>query len=302
MVPLEKVRFADNSVPETGRLDSGGRFFCAPAATARTAKSLFPRLPEWFTIEGFSRWTYEKEDLVNSEFTTIRSLIVLTFLVGLPVVAIMPEGVQGALKGIWPEEEAVADNHSLPVLKPSSFPLAPPATAPSETAVAPTLTPMTQLADFQQPSMAREPEFQPASYEVPSEVVSQQQSSAFSSPVSDPIQDLPLPSDRLTAPASPSAGLITQGTQDIQAQLDQLGANYYRLESWGSSPRVYRFNCTVAIKIGQSEYSQRFEATGENPEAAMRQVHTDVQAWHERFSSLSLGSEFHDRMNQQGQP
>ncbi|WP_144977974.1 hypothetical protein [Bremerella volcania] len=240
---------------------------------------------------------------MNSEFTTIRSLIVLTFLVGLPVVAIMPEGVQGALRGIWPEEEAAADTPALPVLKPASFPLTAPAAAPPEPAVAPTLAPMTQLADFQQPTMSREPEFRPANYEVPAEVVSQEErSSAFASPPSDPIQDLPLPSNRLTAPASQPSGLISQGTQDIQAELDQLGANYYRLESWGSSPRVYRFHCTVAIKIGQSEYSQRFEATAENPEAAMRQVHTDVQAWHERFSSLSLGTEFHDQFSAPGRP
>lgn len=242
-----------------------------------------------------------KEVLVNSEFTTIRSLIVLTFLVGLPVVAIMPEGVQGALKGFWPEEEAAADTPSLPILKPSSFPLAAPTTP--EPAVAPTLAPVTQFADFQQPTMSKEPEFRPASFEVPSEVVSQEERpSAFASSPSDPIQDLPLPSDRLTAPSTQPSGLITQGTQDIQTQLDQLGANYYRLESWGNSPRVYRFHCTVAINIGQSDYSQRFEATAESPEAAMRQVHTDVQAWHERFSNLSLGSEFHDQMNAQARP
>lgn len=276
-------------------------FFYARLLGTNPAKSLFPRLPGWFTIKDFSRWTYVKEALVNSEFTTIRSLIVLTFLVGLPVLAIMPEGVQGAFKGFWPEEEAAAETPSLPVLKPSSFPLA--ATAPHQGAVAPTLAPMTELADFQQPTMSSEPEFRQASFEVPSEVISQEErATAFASSPSDPIQDLPLPSDRLTAPGSQPTGLITQGTQDIQTELDQLGANYYRLESWGNSPRLFRFHCTVAIKIGQSEYSQRFEATGNSPEAAMQQVHTDVQSWHQRFSSLSLGSEFHDRMNTQSQP
>lgn len=249
----------------------------------------------------FSRWTYVEEELVNSEFTTIRSLIVLTFLVGLPIVAIMPEGVQGALKGIWPEEEAAAEPPSLPVLKPSSFPLT--AHAQHEPATAATLAPVTQLAEFQHPTMSSEPEFRPTQFEVPSEVISQAEvPSAFASSPNDPIQDLPLPSDRLTATSSQPSGLITQGTQDIQIELDHLGANYYRLESWGNSPRVYRFHCTVAIKIGQSEYSQRFEATAESPEAAMRQVHTDVQSWHERFSNLSLGSEFHDSMHGQAQP
>ena len=237
---------------------------------------------------------------MNSEFTTIRSLIVLTFLVGLPVVAIMPEGVQGALRGFWPEEEVAAETPTLPVLKPSSFPLAAPSSR--ETTTPPALAPVTQLADFEHPTMGSEPDFQMASYEIPSEVISQESApSAFDSPGSDPIRDLPLPSDRLTAPSGQSAGLITRGTEDIQAQLDQLGANYYRLESWGNAPRVYRFHCTVAIKIGQSEYSQRFEATGESPEAAMQRVHTEVRSWHERFSSLSLGSEFHDQMDTQGQ-
>jgi len=244
-----------------------------------------------------------KEVLVNSEFTTIRSLIVLTFLVGLPVVAIMPEGVQGALQGIWPEEEAAADSPSLPVLKPtstlSSFPLTPPTQPESTTS----LPPVTQLADFEQPSTVDQTAFQPAHFEVPSEVIrAEDRPSAFDAPSAGAIQDLPLPSDRLTAPPTRPSGLITQGTNDIQTQLDQLGAHYTRLESWGNSPRVYRFHCTVAIKIGQSEYSQRFEATAESPEAAMAQVHREVKAWHERFSSLSLGSEFHDTMNGQPRP
>lgn len=237
---------------------------------------------------------------MNSEFTTIRSLIVLTFLVGLPVIAIMPEGVQGALKGFWPEEEAAADTPSLPVLQPSSFPLAAPSSR--ETTTPPALAPVAQLADFEQPTMASEPEFQTASFEVPAEVISQEvRPSTFAAPIRNQVDDLPLPSDRLTAPTGPSAGLITHATQDIQTQLDELGANYYRLESWGNSPRVYRFHCTVAIKIGQSEYSQRFEANGESPEVAMRKVHTNVLSWHERFSNLSLGSEFHEQMNNPGQ-
>ncbi|WP_207395000.1 hypothetical protein [Bremerella alba] len=242
---------------------------------------------------------------MNSEFTTIRSLIVLTFLVGLPVVAIMPEGVQGAIRGIWPEEQAASESPSLPVLQSStglsSFPLTAP--AQHQPAAAPTLAPVTKLAEFQQPTMSSEPEFRPSQFEVPAEVVShEERASAFATTPSNPIQDLPLPSDRLTAPSRQPSGLITQGTQDIQTELDNLGANYYRLESWGNSPRVYRFNCTVAIKIGQSDYSQRFEATAESSEAAMRQVHTDVQSWHERFSSLSLGSEFHESMNGPARP
>ncbi len=250
----------------------------------------------WFTIENLSRWTYAREVLVNSEYTTIRSLIVLLFLIGLPVLAIMPDGVQGALKGFWPEEQAVADTPSLPVIAPrgdlGNFPVVPPATTEMTEPAA--MAPVTRVADFQQPTMAREPEFQLAQYEVPSEVVQQPGSQpAFSAPAEDRIRDLPMPSDRLTAPTSGELGLVTSGTQSLQAELDRLGANYYRLESWGNSPRVYRFHCTVAIKIGQSEYSQRFEATAESPEVAMQKVHTEVQTWHERFSSLSLSNESH---------
>ncbi|GAA4430895.1 hypothetical protein [Bremerella cremea] len=234
---------------------------------------------------------------MNSEFTTIRSLIVLVFLVGLPAVAIMPEGVQGALKGIWPEKEPAPESSSLPMINPTTelggFPMVPTTHAPEP--ALPPATPVGQMTSFDRPPMSREPEFKPASFEVASEVVGQRQERlAFPSPASEMSSDLPLPSDRLTPPEGDDFGLVSRGTQDLQTELDRLGATYYRLESWGNSPRVYRFHCTVAINIGQSEYSQRFEATGESPMAAMRQVHTEVAEWHKRFSALSHSDTIHE--------
>ncbi len=233
-----------------------------------------------------------REVQVNSELTTIRSLIVLLFLIGLPLVAIMPEGVQGALKSFLPESKSEPSSTSIPAVRSSdelaSFPVLsaphPPIRDESE------LPPVARLANYEnsQPQGSAPHHFpvQPTQWEIPSQVTSPTSDPAqFAPPQTDPIDDLPLPSDRLTAPRISSTGMINENTTDLQAELDRLGATYIRLESWGNSPRVYRFHCTVTIKIGLAEYSRRFEATAESPESAMQEVRNEVQAWHDRFSN-----------------
>lgn len=230
---------------------------------------------------------------MNTELTTIRSLIVLLFLIGLPIVAIMPEGVHGALKGFLPESKTETSSTPLPPVRTSdelaTFPVLA-TTAPTQhekVAVAPA----THFAEYDSSELHRPvsqpPLVQPTTWEIPSQVVAQtSEPSPFEQPQTDPIDDLPLPSDRLTVPRiASSGGIINENTTDIQAELDRLGATYIRLESWGNSPRVYRFHCTVTIKIGLAEYSRRFEATADTPEAAMQEVRNEVQAWHDRFSN-----------------
>jgi hypothetical protein len=77
--------------------------------------------------------------------------------------------------------------------------------------------------------------------------------------------------------------LISQRSRELEDELHNLGATYYRMESWGASPRKFRFHCTVAIKIGLAEYSQRFEETADDSLAAMQQVVEEVRVWHSRF-------------------
>lgn len=216
-----------------------------------------------------------KDSPVNSEFTTIRSLIVLLFLIGLPVVAIMPEGVQGALKGFLPQEESDPPTASVPPLRGNEpLPNFPVLTSPTPTE---DLPPVVRLADFEI-SQEDNNAVRPISSEV---------STDFVSPANGlrPRNGLPRPSEQMSGGEGPAGGMINQNTNTIQAELDRLGATYYRLESWGNAPRVYRFHCTVTIKIGLAEYSRRFEATAESPEGAMQQVQTEVQTWHDRFSS-----------------
>ena len=215
-----------------------------------------------------------KDSPVNSEFTTIRSLIVLLFLIGLPIVAIMPEGVQGALRGFLPEEETESPTASVPPARSNeSLPTFPVLTSPTPSE---DLPPVVQLADF---------EISPEE-NTPVRPIANEVSSDFVSPAGGlrPRNDLPRPSEQLSD-GIPAGGMINPNTTTIQSELDRLGATYYRLESWGNSPRIYRFHCTVTIKIGLAEYSRRFEATAESPDGAMRQVQTEVQTWHDRFSS-----------------
>lgn len=239
-----------------------------------------------------------KDVQVNSELTTIRSLIVLLFLIGLPLIAIMPEGVQGALNSFLPESESDSPAASIPPVRPAdelaSFPVLS-ATSPTSQQNEP-LTPVSRVTDYEAPlsqaADGRNNSIQPTKWEIPAEVASHSGGMpTFSRPDTDPIDDLPLPSDRLTAPQIPSTGMINENTTDLQAELDRLGATYYRLESWGNAQRVYRFHCTVTIKIGLAEYSRRFEATAESPESAMQQVRNEVQSWHDRFSNSNQSFE-----------
>ncbi|PQO36592.1 hypothetical protein [Blastopirellula marina] len=228
---------------------------------------------------------------MNSELTTIRSLIVLLFLIGLPVVAIMPEGVQGALKGFLPEGKSDSSTAPIPPVRSSdelaSFPVL--STNPPTMVDRDRLPPATRLASYEttEPHGAAShiSPVQPTRWETPAQVAASTGApSSFAPPQTDPIDDLPLPSDRLMAPRMPSTGMVNENTTDLQAELDRLGATYTRLESWGNTPRVYRFHCTVTIKIGLAEYSRRFESTAESPESAMQEVRDEVQAWHDRFS------------------
>jgi hypothetical protein len=73
------------------------------------------------------------------------------------------------------------------------------------------------------------------------------------------------------SPASP-----TDGLSDIENRLRELGATYYRLESWGNDQQLYRFYCKVAV-AGSADYAHCFEAVHADPRQAMLQVLREVE-------------------------
>ena len=64
----------------------------------------------------------------------------------------------------------------------------------------------------------------------------------------------------------------------IRRRLDELGATYYRLESWGNEGRLYRFYCRMAIG-GSPNYTRYFEAKDPDALGAMAKVLREVESW-----------------------
>ncbi len=89
------------------------------------------------------------------------------------------------------------------------------------------------------------------------------------------------------APVSPQEPFFPAGKGDaqadrfsqIQSRLRQLGAVYYRLETWGDRPQGFRFHCQMGIE-GQSRLAQQFEATDTVAVRAMQRVLAEVESWH----------------------
>jgi hypothetical protein len=66
----------------------------------------------------------------------------------------------------------------------------------------------------------------------------------------------------------------------IPKRLQQLGATYYVLESWGNDQHLYRFYCKMAV-AQNADYSHCFEATDADPRHAMQRVLRQVESWRE---------------------
>ncbi len=75
--------------------------------------------------------------------------------------------------------------------------------------------------------------------------------------------------------ASPTVG---EPFAEQFARLQQLGAQYYLLETWGAQPGLYRFHCKMSL-AGNSGYVRHFEATDSDPSEAVAKVVTEVEAW-----------------------
>jgi hypothetical protein len=76
--------------------------------------------------------------------------------------------------------------------------------------------------------------------------------------------------------------------RDIRERLQQLGATYYVLESWGNGQELYRFYCRMAVD-GNADYTHCFEATNADPRQAMQEVLRQVESWRET-AGVGLGA------------
>jgi hypothetical protein len=68
---------------------------------------------------------------------------------------------------------------------------------------------------------------------------------------------------------------------DGERRLRQLGATYYRLETWGGDGHLYRCSCNIAVNPG-SRATRHFEAIEAAPSQAIGAVIKQVDTWRER--------------------
>jgi hypothetical protein len=87
------------------------------------------------------------------------------------------------------------------------------------------------------------------------------------------------PANVAAATAAPSSNF-----GGVPERLQQLGATYYVLESWGNDQQLYHFYCKMAV-AGSANYTHCFEATDADPGQAMQQVLRQVESWRQRTAS-----------------
>ncbi len=108
---------------------------------------------------------------------------------------------------------------------------------------------------------------------------------AEASPPAAPHVAAPAPPDREVIAASYQSAedqgslvLADDRLATLQRRLEQLGATYYRLESWGNEGPRFRFECRVAFERA-SPCARHFEATDRDPMQAIAAVLRQVETW-----------------------
>ncbi|HVA49372.1 MAG TPA: hypothetical protein VNH11_23605 [Pirellulales bacterium] len=71
---------------------------------------------------------------------------------------------------------------------------------------------------------------------------------------------------------------------DSERRLRELGAIYYRLETWGDGGHFYRCSCSIAA-APRSRATRHFEAIDAAPSQAIQAVIAQVQAWRDKSAS-----------------
>lgn len=87
----------------------------------------------------------------------------------------------------------------------------------------------------------------------------------------------PMPSAAAPIPEN-SVQTQSERFSAMEQHLRQGGALYYRLESWGNAPGLYRFHCRMPI-AGNVNVTQNFEATDKDALQAMSRVVAQVDQW-----------------------
>jgi len=64
----------------------------------------------------------------------------------------------------------------------------------------------------------------------------------------------------------------------MEQRLREMGATYYRLETWGQEGRRFRFQCRVAADP-TTGWARHFEATDPQPIQAVSKVLASVESW-----------------------
>jgi hypothetical protein len=191
----------------------------------------------------------------SSATVTLRAFVMLACAVGIPVLAMSGASWSEILKKFqnlrWP---AVVEPASASISNPS---------------------PLSEAPRFGSTSEAGGPQSVPPS---PATAVAGRFDASAS-----------LPASSVAGRCEGSAGVSgTPGTAsdfgDVPERLQQLGATYYVLESWGNDQQLYRFYCKMAV-AGSADYTHCFEATDADPRQAMQQVLQQVVSWRQRTAS-----------------
>lgn len=96
------------------------------------------------------------------------------------------------------------------------------------------------------------------------------------------------PPDESGAPTEPDDGLVPvepvvkdSALADSERRLRELGATYYRLETWGDEGRFYRCSCSVPVSP-RGRAMRHFEAIEAAPSQAIDEVIKQVETWRSR--------------------
>ncbi|WP_146118943.1 hypothetical protein [Blastopirellula marina] len=189
----------------------------------------------------------------SSASVTMRSLVMLAFLIFLPAAAIAPDGLQRVVAAFQQSESEVAPAPDVPE------------------------KPLNKSATR---SVVHE---EPPSPAFP--LAEDPFAESLQSPESDKI--VPVFDEHGPSLGKALDGILSQRSSELEQQLQQLGASYYRLEAWGEKPRIYRFHCMARVRMAGQEETKRFEATAEHPIDAMQKTLDLVRGWHEELKTRS---------------
>ncbi|MCC9606761.1 hypothetical protein LOC68_16240 [Blastopirellula sp. JC732] len=188
----------------------------------------------------------------SSASVTLRSLVMLAFLIFLPAAALAPDGLRRVVAAFQQSssETTTVETPEKPLGKPQ---------------VRPTLREEAS-SDSRAFPLAEDP---------------------FAESLQSPGADKIVPVFDEHGPSLGKAldGILSQRSSELEDQLQQMGASYYRLEAWGENPRIYRFHCMAKVRYAGKEESKRFEATAEHPIDAMQKTLELLHQWHKELKS-----------------